>query len=364
MPGNNQEPHTVAPRDRARPRRRCSALIAATVVLALAGRSSSSAPNPEQTRAPSTASADGVNPPSTAQLLQQLASSISPLPTDGKDPRRYAYSATRVQSWKPDTTMITGTDTTVWRAADGTGRRDTRRLSVRAEHTGMPSPGHRRRLATAAVTTEDYRRPGQLPGTIREPVPRDPATLATGLAARQPAGTSPGAVIQAYSDLARYHYLDRDARAACLRMLATIEQLRYDGIAKDLHGRTGIAFAVDSAHHRDTILIDASTGRLLARSQTRTTSPATLTEHSIYLGSDRTTTAGMTPATTAVLAAAAPNQSLRRPGHSPNANRAQPLPEHRDRTPDTSCSPRRLVRAHVPGQFTVASHPSIHRGHP
>ena len=319
MPGNGYHPSTVEPCHRARPRRWDTAVVAATVVLTLTGCTSTAANNRGSAGTPD----NTAGTPAAAQLLQQLAASIIAVPADDKDSRRYPYSAIRVQSWKPGPTVLTGTDTTVWRTADGTGRRDTRRLSARSEHTGMPSPSQRRRLDTATVTTEDYRRPGQLPGTVSEPVPRDPATLATALTVHQLGETGPRVVIQAYSDLNSYHYLDRPTRAAALHMLATIDQLRYDGIAKDLHGRTGIAFAVDSAHHRDTILIDASTGRLLTRSQTRSTPPAALTEHSIYLSNDRTATAGVVPAMTAVVANAdaATHRQDRHLGRGPDARR-------------------------------------------
>ncbi|HEX8632450.1 MAG TPA: CU044_5270 family protein [Catenuloplanes sp.] len=235
-------------------------------------------------------------PPSAGDRLRHLADTITAQPGDTKDPHTHRYSYLRTQSWDRATAEVARTDETWWRAADGTGRAVTRRLPARRDLTRMPTAAEQRQLAAAEASTDQYPDRGRLSGILAEPLPTDPGVLTAKLFEHQPADTGPQALLWAFCDLARYHYLDRDVRAASLRVLATIDGLTYAGETRDLAGRTALAFRLDSANNRDTILLDPRTGRLLARTQNVTTSPPALFTHAVFLDADRVARPGEVPA--------------------------------------------------------------------
>jgi len=283
---------------RALPLRRQRAAIALTAVtLTLTGCANTGLrPNNGAIPVASTPASPSMSAPMTpADRLRHLADTLTPMPGDSKDPAVYRYTYLRVQHWDRATNVVARTDDTWWRANDGTGQSNTRRLPERPDLTRMPTPTEQRKLAAAPVTIDQYPEPGRLSGTLTEPVPADQATLTAKLFEHQPAETGPQALLWAYCDLARHHYLNQAVRASTLRILATINRLTYTGTAQDLAGRTGMAFHLDSPGNHDSILLDPATGRLLVCSQNNATTPPALFSYALLLDSDRVAHIGDTP---------------------------------------------------------------------
>lgn len=230
---------------------------------------------------------------SAADRLAGLASAVGALPGDARDPRVYRFSATHAQNWTVTDGGIAATDVTVWRASDGSGRIIQRTLPLRPGPARLADAAERARLAAAPAQTTTYPHDGvTIGGVVPEPVPADTATLTAALYAARPGSCYPQALLGDVAYLAGVHYLDRAARAATLRVLATIAGLGYDGVARDLAGRTGWSFHADDGPVRTTILLDPATGSLLACSITSAAGAPHLLTHTLYLAADRTMAVG------------------------------------------------------------------------
>ncbi|MDG4795572.1 hypothetical protein [Micromonospora sp. WMMD1082] len=62
-------------------------------------------------------------------------------------------------------------------------------------------------------------------------------------------------------------YLDQQQRATTLRVLATMPAITYRGPHTDIVGRLGLAFDVVAGGSTSTVVIDQSTGELLAATE-------------------------------------------------------------------------------------------------
>jgi hypothetical protein len=289
---------------RARPhRRRLGSTVVLTVVLlaltACATRAATSGgeqrlcPSDQASARPATTS-DTLGTPTR---LNAIADTITAVPADTRAPTAYPYSAVHTQQWAITGDSIQAHDVITWRAADGTARTQTRTLALRRDPTQFPDPAERQRLATAPAEIVNYPLANGAPfdGVVPEPVPHDPQALADALNSRN-VDCRPHLLLDQYLQLAASSYLDRQARAATLRLLATIPDLTYIDIARDLAGRTGWAFTLNrpDRHTTDTIVIDPTTGLLLtaATAQSNSRQPQRIT---LYLERNRTTTREQPP---------------------------------------------------------------------
>jgi hypothetical protein len=284
-------------------RRRTAIVTLAAVLLAVtacAPAEEPAVPVGWQGPCPSAAASSSTPPPadrlSTTGRLLGLADTITALPADAKDAAVNSYSVARTQLWSVVDGMVTPIEITLWRDADGGGRVDERALPARPDPSRLPDTAELLRLATAPVTTTTY--PGadgpRIGGAVTEPVPSDAQTLADALYAGAHLRCQPTWLLSAFVRLYRSHYLNRAARAGALRMLATIPGLAYDGIARDVIGRTGWTFVLAGYHH-ETILLDPDTGTLLASSVTSIDDTPQLLAYQLFLATDRTSTPGQPP---------------------------------------------------------------------
>lgn len=242
-----------------------------------------------------TTSQPGTGPVTAADRLRHLADTLATRPGDAKQASRYPHTYLRTQHFDRATNVIARTQTTRWRAIDGTGRVDTRRLPERRDLTRTPTSTEQHELAAAPTTTDHYYDPGQLGATLTEPIPTDQAVLTAKLFEHQPAETGPQALLWAICDLNRYHYLNQTARASALRILAGIPGITYTRTGNDIAGRTGTWYQLDTAGNRDIIALDPADGRLLVCSQNTPTAPPASFSYTLYLDADRTARPGQTP---------------------------------------------------------------------
>jgi hypothetical protein len=297
--------HQGAAMKRAHPRpvrRRPAVLLTATLLALTACATATESPGVEEGRrpcpidqkSPRTATADGML--STPARLLAMADTITAVPADRRSPAAYPFSAVHTQHWSITGDIVEARDVVTWRSADGTAR--TRTLQPRRDPTRFPDLAERQRLATAPAETVDYPQAdgSLLDGVITEPVPHDARTLADALYAQQRTRCRPHLLFDRYLRLAGGFYLDHQARAATLRLLATIPGLTYDGIARDLAGRTGWAFTLTRTdqHTTDTIVLNPTTGALQAAASTEINASHPL-RNTLYLDRDRTTTRDQPP---------------------------------------------------------------------
>nr|WP_243706501.1 hypothetical protein [Micromonospora sp. KC721] len=183
------------------------------------------------------------------------------------------YTYLHTQTWARATTTITRTDLRRWRHPDGSGQEITRRLPDLPAVDHQPKPAERALFARAQKTIIRHLA-GDLHPYLPEPPPVDPAALAGLLAppelSDEPA--YPRLLVGGVVGLATSQYLHHEQRAACLRVLAIIPTIAYQGETKDIAGRPGLAFAVTADGSTSTIVIDARTGELLAAHE-RVTGP-------------------------------------------------------------------------------------------
>jgi hypothetical protein len=279
------------------PRRTATVTLAALLLTVTACTPAEPPPIPVGWQGPcpsdaASSAAPPADPPNTTDRLLGLADTITALPADAKDPAANGYSVTRTQLWSVADGMVTPTEITLWRDADGGGRVDKRALPARPDPSRLPDTAELLRLATAPVTTTTYRRASgpRIGGAVTEPVPTDAQTLADALYAGALLRCQPTWLLSAFVRLYRSHYLN-----GALRMLATIPGLAYAGIARDVTGRTGWTFVL-TGYHRETILLDPETGTLLAFSVTALDGTPQLLTYQLILATDRISTPGQPPA--------------------------------------------------------------------
>ncbi|MFI1996839.1 hypothetical protein [Actinoplanes sp. NPDC020271] len=278
-----------------------TALLAASYLLIV--KAANPAPAVPQGWHPCYGDPGGTSTPSVATLdavdrLQKLADTIATTSADGKDPEDYRYSTVHRQFWIVVDGMVEPSEDTLWRAADGSGRTDERRLPARPDPDRFPDVAERQRLSAAPATTQTYPRPdgGVLAAAVAEPVPTNPAALADAIFDARETYCNNTLLFEAFVQLSQLHYLNRAARAAALRMLATVPGIAYDGIARDLLGRTGWSFTLTQPLTRRTIMLDPRTGRLLiATTSSSVTGTQQLCDYLLLLATDRTRTPGQPP---------------------------------------------------------------------
>ncbi|WP_436528474.1 hypothetical protein [Actinoplanes sp. HUAS TT8] len=247
---------------------------------------------------PGATSTPSVTTLDAADRLQNLADTITTTPADGKDPDDYRYSAVRRQFWIVVDGMVEPSEDTLWRAGDGSGRTDERRLPARPDPDKFPDAVERQRLSAAPATTQTYPLPdgGVLGGAVAEPVPSGPVALADAIFDARETYCNNTVLFEAFVQLNQLHYLNRAARAAALRMLATVPGIAYDGIARDLLGRIGWSFNLTQRLTRQTIMLDPRTGRLLtATTSSSATGTQQLRDYLLLLACDRTSAPGQPP---------------------------------------------------------------------
>jgi hypothetical protein len=89
-------------------------------------------------------------------------------------------------------------------------------------------------------------------------------------------GNDPKFAVRGVEDLYRDRRVGRDTRVATLLFLADVPQLRYGGQSVDRSGRPGIVVYFDGGGVRDTLLLDATTGAVLAYEMTLLVDPGAL----------------------------------------------------------------------------------------
>ncbi|MEV4481740.1 hypothetical protein [Micromonospora coxensis] len=237
------------------------------------------------------ATAPGLTP---SQRLTTLAATIDATPADATTGLPYTYLHT--QTWARATNAITRTDLRRWRHdADGSGQEITRRLPDVPGINHRPQPDEPTLFAKARETSTRHRA-GDLHPYLPTPPPLDPAALAGLLTPRELAAESayPRMLTGGIVGLATSQYLNREQRAACLRVLAAVPGITYAGASTDIAGRPGLAFTVTADESTSTLIVDARTGELLAAHERLTGQRPGLFSHVLVLERGHTTKAGAT----------------------------------------------------------------------
>ncbi|WP_051733382.1 hypothetical protein [Kitasatospora phosalacinea] len=128
---------------------------------------------------------------------------------------------------------------------------------------------------TSAFEGQGAKTEAYAPGLYREPMPTNPALLRESLRRSTPAIDAASGADQALRGVLRSQALDPAQRAAVLRLIAGLPELRYEGSVTDRAGRSGQAFSADSDGSglptRYTFIIEAATGRILGQEAMLTT---------------------------------------------------------------------------------------------
>ncbi|RQX07998.1 hypothetical protein [Micromonospora inaquosa] len=182
-------------------------------------------------------------------------------------PGRFAY--VHLLQWATDT-AIAGNSTTTrivlfeeqrWRADDASGR------VVRSRYPDGNQP-----------TDDSTYYPGELDGPIG-PIAADPAALNANIDATQPRFLGPTSVIRGLVSLLGWRTPNQAARTAVLTVLRDTPGITYHGSVTDRAGRTGIGVSATSDDIRFLLILNPTTGELLAYERAALTPPP---------GSDRT----------------------------------------------------------------------------
>ncbi|SCG38688.1 hypothetical protein [Micromonospora coxensis] len=207
------------------------------------------------------ATGPGLTPP---QRLMALARGIGATPADGTTDLPYTYLHT--QSWTRATNAITRTDLRRWRRdADGSGHEITRRLPDLPGLDHQPGRDEQTLFAQAPERPTRYLA-NELRPYLSDPLPSEATALAGALAPRELATEPayPRLLANGVVGLATGQYLNREQRAASLRVLANIPGIAYLGESTDLAGRTGLIFAVTADGSTSQLLVDPRSGDILA----------------------------------------------------------------------------------------------------
>ncbi|MCX5122054.1 hypothetical protein OG992_33360 [Micromonospora sp. NBC_00362] len=137
----------------------------------------------------------------------------------------------------------------------------------------------RSRHPTGQQPTDDStHHPGELDGPIG-PIAADPAALTAHIDATQPRFCGPTAVIRGLASLLGWRTPNQAARTAILTVLSDTLGITYHGPVTDRAGRTGIGVSATSDDIRFLLILNSTTGELLAYERAALTPPP---------GSDRT----------------------------------------------------------------------------
>ncbi|MEU1746632.1 hypothetical protein ACWD8I_21915 [Micromonospora arida] len=182
-------------------------------------------------------------------------------------PGRFAY--VHLLQWATDTT-IAGNSTTTrivlfeeqrWRADDASGR------VIRSRYPTGQQP-----------TDDSTYYPGELDGPIG-PIAAEPAALNAHIDATQPRFLGPTAVIRGVASLLGWRSPHQAARTTILTVLRDTPGITYHASVTDRAGRTGIGVSATSDAIRFLLILNPTTGELLAYERAALAPPP---------GSDRT----------------------------------------------------------------------------
>ena len=207
--------------------------------------------------------------PAARDTLLRLAASVEKQ-AEPAPPRSGPVSFVQVAQWSLDfssgesgtTAAILPQVISVWRAADGSGKRATVTLGP-SDLDELPDAPTLLAVATRRTPTAETYAAGQLAFSLTEPTP---GNLAQVLYGHQPLEDPAVSTARGIADLYRWAAVDRDVRVAALRLLARTDKVLLRGTVTDRLGREGIAVSVDSQDHgtRDLLIFDQHTGWLLA----------------------------------------------------------------------------------------------------
>ncbi|GIJ30381.1 hypothetical protein Vqi01_55430 [Micromonospora qiuiae] len=255
-------------------RRLLTALLGGSLVLLTACQNNGTAPSGPDTTPP--ASPQPATSPSTAataarltaqQRLDLLANTVTATPADTAAGLPYTY--VHLQTWARATNTIVRSDVRRWRhEADGSGREIIRRAPDLRGLDHQPTPGERQELSRAVPHSLQHGI-GQLRPYLPGDIPADPRELTRLLAppalVNEPA--YPRILANGVVGLATSHHLDPRRRSATLRVLAAVPHITYRGTTTDLAGRPGMSFQVVADGSTSTLIIEPTTGDLLAATE-------------------------------------------------------------------------------------------------
>ncbi|MFE9187925.1 hypothetical protein ACFYMB_31865 [Micromonospora haikouensis] len=278
-------------------RRRLAATVTGALLLTACQTTPPTDPRPATPQPPGqaaptaavTATAPDLTP---GQRLEALAGSIRAAPADTTTG---PYTYVHTQSWARATTTIVRIDLRHWRCdSTGSGHDIERRLPPLHSVHHTPQPRERRLFAQADTVLTRYP-PGELAPYIAEPIPTDPTALAAALAPPTPdtPPADPRTLINGVIGMARSQHINRDQRAAVLRVLAGIPGITYRGQVTDVAGRPGLGFRLTTDGNTLDLVVDTTTGAILAAQDTvQASSRPGLFSHVLFLTREHTDTAG------------------------------------------------------------------------
>ncbi|NJC13153.1 hypothetical protein F4558_002979 [Micromonospora profundi] len=176
-------------------------------------------------------------------------------------PGRFAYI--HLLQWATDTTIAGNRATTRivlfeeqrWRADDASGR------VIRSRYPGANQP-----------TDDSTYHPGELDGPIG-PIATDPAALNAHIDATQPRFLGPTAVIRGLVSLLGWRTPNQAARTTVMTVLRDTPGVAYHGSVTDRAGRTGVGVSATSDGIRFLLILNPTTGELLAYERAALTPP-------------------------------------------------------------------------------------------
>lgn len=201
-----------------------------------------------------------VQPPAAPSESSPAREHLRPLIRDlgpaACDTQKGRYAHTQGREWATNISAsggITTLDVQVWqyqrwRAPDSSGRAIT-----------ITQP-----TEDQARTDETYR-PGQTPVEALR-LASDPGLLAEQLSHIQPIEEGPQFYLRAWAEVNAWYSPDKAQRAAALAVFRDTDGIDFHRTVRDRAGRTGIALSVtsDNGVGRDLLILDPSTGELLA----------------------------------------------------------------------------------------------------
>ncbi|GGM66768.1 hypothetical protein GCM10011608_60110 [Micromonospora sonchi] len=201
--------------------------------------------------------------PTPQERLASIADTLALAPGDRTTDLPYTYLHT--QTWARASTTIIRADLQLWRHDDGSGQEIVRRAPDVPGVKHQPTSGEQSLFHQAPPTSTQHLA-GDLHPYLSGAIPTDPITLAARLAPPELAGEPayPRLLAGGVVSLAASQYLDQQQRAAALRVLARIPGIEYLGDSVDVAGRAGLGFRVAADGSTTTLIIDPSTGELLA----------------------------------------------------------------------------------------------------
>jgi len=214
--------------------------------------------------------------PARSHLLA-MADALRP----GPEPAAGAITYVKTRTWALSTAAADGKAAAaliqfqeeLWRAPDGSGLSRSSWLPPQFADENQRRQWERLGGDSPTGTRTVRYKPGERTATPAEPPSADPHRLATQLYAHQPRENGPKSAVRAVADVYRDWVLPFDVRVRVLRFLADQEGLTYRGRATDREGREGVAITADSKGERDLIILDPTTGRLLAHENVLTEKP-------------------------------------------------------------------------------------------